>query len=109
MGTLQLHRRIMRRVRYIYLLRKVFNPVALRAYSCAVLVLITATLVSMSNIFANVPAVTDMNAFYGYVSYAFMHTELIVQILTVGIVVITLYLLRDIARPIFQRMSLQRV
>ena len=95
-----LKQKIMKRVRTIYMLRKVINPFTLK---CALLVSFLATVVSFvstQSILANMPHILDLTAFFYFSKYAFLHTEFLVQALTLGTVGVTLWLARDIVRSL---------
>lgn len=91
-----LSRRIMRRIYAVYVLRRVTSPTAFRVYSLAAFSAAMVSLVSVGNIIANLPT-GSVFALYDFSLYAFMHTELAVQLLVVGIVGFSLWLARDYA------------
>lgn len=89
-----LSQRIMRRVYVVYMLRRATSPTALRIYSLLALFVGIVSLVSVGNVIANLPA-EGFFSFYDFSMYAFMHTELVVQLLVVGALVFSLWLVRD--------------
>lgn len=90
----------MRRVRTIATLRKVFSPVLIRLYALAVFSAVLAMLVSLQNIFQNIPNILEYERFFTYAVVAFTHTELAVQTIVVASALIGVLVLRDIARPL---------
>jgi len=96
-NTIILKQKIMRRVRAIYLLRKIVNPVSLK---CAVLLAFTTgvvSVVSTGSIVANMPHTFDIAALFHFSSYAFMNTEILVQAFILGTIGVMLWLARDVA------------
>lgn len=89
------HSRIMRRVRRVYYLRKIFHPAAVKAYAGGALLLGVLSLVSVMDVIANIPAGTGAPLYY--VMNAFLHTEIVVKVAVVAFAVIAGLLIRDIA------------
>jgi hypothetical protein len=93
-----LHRQVMRRVYAVYLYRIATSVTALRLYATVFFAAVLTTSVSISHVVANMPAVTDVGAWYQFNVAAFSHTELSVKFLLVSIALLALWLLRDFVR-----------
>ena len=88
----------MRRVHTIHILRKVINPFM---FKCAILLTFVGgvvSFVSAQNVMANMPQAFDVVALFYFSKYAFLHTEFLVQALTLGTLAIAMWLLKDIVR-----------
>lgn len=92
----QLKKKIMRRIYFTFFLRKVFNPLATKMYVLASFVGFIATQVSLVNVVANMPNVTNIGALYIFSTSAFLNTEFVIQLLFVGMLSATFLLLKDI-------------
>lgn len=86
---------IMARVKRIYYLRKVFQPTLLKVYGFGVLATVLTSVVSLTNVYANMPPLTAPTAFANFFFGALAHTELFVQVLLIGLVVTICMLGRD--------------
>lgn len=95
----ELKKKIMRRVYTIYVLRKVFNPLMYRLYLLVALLGGVASFVSISNVVANMPRYGISNL-YDFSMYAFLHTEVTVQVLTLGAGAVLLWFILDLTRKI---------
>jgi len=102
-----LKKRIMRRVYVIYTLRQALSPLALKVYVLAVSFVGIASLVSVGNVFANMPA--DLLGMFTFVFYALTHTEFVVQLLIFGTLAVALWLVRDLAKGFHLTPHLSRV
>lgn len=89
----------MRRIYTVYVLRRVTSPTAFRVYSLAAFSIAAVSLVSVENVIANLPT-GGFFALYDFSLYSFMHTELAVQLLIIGIIGSSLWLARDYAQYI---------
>ena len=89
-----LSQRIMHRVYVVYMLRRATSPTAFRMYSLVAFFVGIVSLVSVGNVIANLPT-GGFLALYDFSMYAFMHTELVVQLLVVGALGFSLWLVRD--------------
>lgn len=87
---------VMGRVRRIHLLRQFMHPTLLKVYSGAVLFLTLNSMVSLANIFANIPPITTPVQVVQFATTALMHTEAFVQFVVVGIGVVCVLLVKDI-------------
>jgi len=94
----QLKKKIMRRVYFTYFLRKVFNPFAIKIYTIVSFAGFIASQVSLVNVVANMPSMTNIDALYRFSTSAFLNTEFVVQLLSVGALVTIFLLLKDIVK-----------
>ncbi|MCW9054859.1 MAG: hypothetical protein OQJ98_02675 [Candidatus Pacebacteria bacterium] len=90
--------KIMARVRRIYYLKKVVNPLMLKLYGVGVLSIGVVSLVSVRNVFMNMPALTDVGSMYNFTTTALMHTEVTVQFVFGTLIVLAVLIVRDAAR-----------
>jgi len=91
---------VMKRVHRIYVLRKFFNPMMYRLYLAAVFVVGIVSFVSVSNIAANIPIYGSFADIYDFILSAFAHTELAVQIMTIGAFLTILWFIVDVANTL---------
>lgn len=91
---------VMRRVRRIYRLRFFINPFLLKVYGLSGAFVLTASFVSVPNILANMPA--GLSALLGFFTASFLHTEVVVQILTLGALLFGFLVIRDSIRLVGQ-------
>jgi len=75
-----------------------FNPLAIKAYLLVSFVGVIALQVSLTNVAANMPSVTNIDALYRFSSSAFLNTEFVVQLLSVGTLVAIFLLLKDVVK-----------
>ncbi len=88
--------RIMRRVYVIYYARKALSRRALTLYALIAAIFGTISVVSVTNVFANMPS--DFGELAGFFISAFAHTQLIVQTLAFSALAALVALLLDLAR-----------
>ncbi len=88
----------MGRVYMIFFMKKLYGRIALKTYALIGLVLLQSELVSVKNVIANMPAVTDISAVYRFYSYAFFNTHIAVQVAVVASLAVGLWLFRDLFR-----------
>ena len=103
----ELRIRIMRRVYVIYYVRRALSPRALKIYAFIAACLGTASVVSVSNVLANMP--TDFGGIGAFLISAFANTKFIVQALSVGATVTLLALVTDIVRSFSTMPQVRRV
>lgn len=96
--NIQLKKKIMRRVYFSYFLQRVFNSFTLKAYALVFFAGVIVSQVSMTNVLANMPRLTEVNALYRFSASAFLNTEFIIQILSVGALIVIFLLLKDITK-----------
>jgi len=97
-NDIQLKKRIMRRVYAIWLLRHMISPAMLKLYALAVFLWQSSQYVSWRQVMINSPAITDMRANYSFATSAFSETELMTQILFVGMVGVLVWFAKDLYR-----------
>ena len=88
-------KRVMRRIYIISVLRQVFHPVVLKSAMLAVFVLMTSVLVSVPNVIENMPTFTDLGASLRFILRAFVQTETLVQIFSLGSIFLIAWLIKD--------------
>lgn len=82
----------------MYFLRKVFNPFAVKAYLLVSFAGFIVSQVSLVDVVANMPSVTNIGALYVFYTSAFLNTEFIIQLLSVGVFVAIFLILKDIVK-----------
>ena len=93
-----LEQKVMAHVRRIYYLRKLTGPTALKAYALSALVVWLTSLVSLVNVFTNMPSLTTPVSLVRFFTSAVLQTETAVQALLVGAVLLAILMARDIVR-----------
>lgn len=90
---------VMRRVRAIHLLRAI-SSVAMSVALLALALWSIGREVWVAKVFANMPSLADVPATLAFLSAAFLHTELFVQILSVIVLGATVWTARELARAV---------
>ncbi len=96
-GKSKIEQKVMASVGTIYTARQLVSATALKLYVCAISLYGIARLVWVSRVWDNLAQVGWGNAL-NFVSYAFMHTHLPVQIALVALIVAGIGLLVDLVR-----------
>ena len=91
-----LKQRIMRRVYAVWILKNVVRPLLIKGSIVVAFIWEMKQTVSLRHVFANIPNPTDVGAVYNFFSYAFAHTETMVQMLSLGLAAIGLWMMRDV-------------
>ncbi len=92
-----LTKKIMRRVYLVWFVRQIFNPVTVKAVVVLLLVRQIAIYVSVRDIIANWhPTEWGFSGNYAFLQSAFIETDLMVQTFTLGIVIVSALLVRDV-------------
>jgi hypothetical protein len=94
---IQLRARIMRRVYFAYMFRKARQPAALQLGSLLVLAVISSFLISIKNIFTNVSSIHTAKGFVRFFTDAFVHTQVIVQVIAVAGILVALAFIANVA------------
>jgi hypothetical protein len=94
----KLKKKIMRRVYFIFFLRKISSSFSLKFYTLASFITFLILNVSLKNILRNMPNITDITALFNFSISAFTETEVIVQFFSIGVIIITTLLLKDISK-----------
>lgn len=97
---IQLQAAVMRRVRAIHLMRRFANPLFIEGAVCLALGAAFVSLVSVSNVFANMSRLPSVSQYLSYLEGAFMHTQFVVQAVLVLSIVALGALARDIVRNV---------
>jgi len=87
---------VMSRVHRIHALRRVFGPTALKLYGLGVFALGLFSTVSVANVVANTPSAPLASA--RYLLHALAQTDVLVQVLVLGIMLSAVMLARDLFR-----------
>ena len=95
MNNQTLTKSIMRRVYALWLLRKATRPFAVKCYILAALTWQLVRTVSVPDVLANAQGFA-MTKNVSFLTYAFVHTEIVVQILVVGAVGVFALMFRDL-------------
>ena len=91
-----LKKKIMRRVYAMYALRLVINRFVLK---CAALIFLgvgVVSVISVTDVLANMPHLLDTMALFYFSKYAFMNAELSVQAFLLGMTVFMMWLGKDL-------------
>jgi len=99
--------RIMRRVYVIYYMRKALSPRALKIYAFTAACLGTLSVVSVSNVLANMPG--DLAGIGAFLVAAFANTQVTVQALSVAAFLALAILIVDIIRSFSGMPQVRRV
>jgi len=91
-----LEQKVMARVRRIYYLRKFMGPTAMKAYGLVVLTLTLSSLVSLVNVYANMPSLFTPMQFASFLMNAALQTELAVQLILLGLATLIALFIRDV-------------
>ena len=95
-SSLKLKKSIMRRVRAVWFLRRVTSPVFVKLYIFIILGWQFAVNVSLSNIFANAPGLSDLGKNLIFFTNAFANTELTIKLVLISILAIFIWLCFDV-------------
>jgi len=90
----------MLRVKTVYWIRRAIHSTTLKALLLCALVGSAASLVSVGNVLANMPSISDMRAVADFLLYAFTHTAVSVQALSLLSTAVLLWLLSDLAKTL---------
>lgn len=91
----QLNTKIMRRVYMIWAFRQIVNPFTLQITGSAVLFAALRQYVSIKQVFYNSPSFLNPAEALKFFSHAFLNTTTTVELLTVGLLILGLFLVRD--------------
>ena len=93
---------IMRRVYFIWVLKKALSPTLVRLYILTLFIWQTSYKVSFANVFNNTPGFGDFAKNFTYFKYAFMHTEFIVQAALIAFLVVVALMCKDFGKYLFK-------
>ncbi|MCH7597966.1 hypothetical protein IIB51_03020 [Patescibacteria group bacterium] len=102
MNEAVLKSKIMRRVKVTYYLKQVINPFTFKLGALIAAAFIFGSLVHVAAVFSNLStiSVVDIVGLYNFSTYAFMNTEIWVQVVMVASLLVAFGLLRDMVRKI---------
>lgn len=95
----QLKKRVMRRIYLAYLMRKARHPMSLQLGALLGLGLILSFLISLKNVVANALSVQP-SGLMNFFADAFLHTQIIVQVVAVAVIIIALAVAANIFRKV---------
>jgi len=96
--SIQFKKRVMRKIYAIWFFKKAFN---LKTGLMLLVVWQVTMYVSVVNIFINTPSLLDAVSMYRFMLDAFLHTEIIVKLFSVFIVILAMLFLKDAVKAIF--------
>jgi len=88
----------MRNIYGIFILQKIINPTAFKLYVAMTFAWVGTLYVSLGNVFANMQSVSGASALYKYSLSSFANTEFIVQILSIGMIAISVWFVKDVLK-----------
>jgi len=91
---------IMQRVRTVFYLKLIFQPVVLELLAAVAFMSLTTVFVSFGHVIANTVSAPDRLAVLKYFTTAFIQTEFVVQLLVVGTILAGTFLVKDIFRSL---------
>ena len=91
----RLEQKIMKRVMRMYYLKKVFNPLMFKVYALTIAFIGMSSLISVTNVFKNMPSLFEVGNLLRFTSNAITNTELSVQLVLGVVVVVGVLLTRD--------------
>lgn len=94
----QLKNKIMRRIYIQFFIRKIFSPLLVKLYVMVSFLSFIVANISVGNVVANSPSIFDVNSVYNFSLSAFINTEFIIQILSVGVLMVIILLAKDTVR-----------
>ena len=94
--SLLLKQRIMRRVYAVWILKNVARPFLIKGSVFVAFIWEMRQTVSLRHVFANIPGPSNIGEVYNFFSYAFAHTEIMVQTLSIGLALLGIWMMRDI-------------
>ncbi|MCH7756704.1 hypothetical protein IIC45_01290 [Patescibacteria group bacterium] len=91
-----LKKKIMRRVYTTYALRLIINRFSLKCTALVFFMVGVVSVVSVTDVLANMPYLLDTAALFYFSKYAFMNAELTVQAFLLGTIVFMMWLAKDL-------------
>ncbi len=98
MNDIQFKKSIMRRVYVIWIFRRLTTPAMLKLYVFTTFMWQSAYYMSLPQVFANLPAITDVSANYSFAVTALSRTELMMQVILAGILFLAVWFASDMYR-----------
>lgn len=100
MDNIVLQKKIMRKVCWTCYLRRVINPFMIKIYALLAVIVGVASTVSITNVIANMPSISNFTGLYSFYMYAFNNTEILVKAFVVGIALFTILLIVDVIKRV---------
>ncbi|NQV93194.1 hypothetical protein HQ403_01715 [Candidatus Kaiserbacteria bacterium] len=91
----KLEQKIMKQVTRVYYLKKVFNPLMFKVYALVVALVGMSSLISLTNVFKNMPSLLEIGKLYTFTSSAIANTEVSVQFVLAIVLIVGVLLIRD--------------
>lgn len=88
---------VMKRVRFIYMAKRVATPLVAKFAVLTGLVSFASLFVSMPHVLQNMPSLFEVERVTRFFTAAFLNTKLAIQVIALGTIVVTCYMLRDIS------------
>lgn len=88
----------MRRVYFVYFVRQLFSPFAIKTMAVALLFLNMARRVSVFSVFHNAPSLTALSDVSRFFVSAFTNTGLMVQVSVVGVLFFGIWIVLDMVK-----------
>ena len=92
----KMNRQIMNRIHFVFWMRRVLSPTAVKLYLIGVGSLVILSYMSLGNVIANMPSILETRAFYHFTMSALFHTEAVAQVISFGMFAIMTLFVRDI-------------
>lgn len=97
----------MRRVYFVYVLRRVFNPTMRKLYGMVLCAIFGSFFFSFKNVLANMFAMSGVSSLYNFYLSAFLNTSFIVQVIFVVVSVLGIMVVKDVIRGVRKLASAQ--
>ena len=91
---------VMRRVYRVYFLRKIVTPCTVKTVAVLAFAVAGSYFVSLPHIFANARYATHFYDLIKFFTVAFLNTHFIVQVLSLGILALFAFAIRDVVRGV---------
>ncbi len=91
----EFEQKIMKRVMRMYYLKKVINPLMFKVYALTAATVGIFSLVSVTNVFKNMPSLLEAGNVLHFASHAITNTELSVQLVLGIAILVGVLLIRD--------------
>jgi|GEM_PF-4981892 len=96
----RMRREIMLRVRFLHVLKRALRPLAIELALCAVVLYGVGKYVFVAKVIENAPDLSRVYDVSTFFFRAFFNTEAVVQLLVLGAIMATAFVMRDLARAI---------
>ena len=99
---------IIARVKRIHTMKRYLNPVSLKIYGTLGLYLTLTSLVSLANVYANMPSLMTPKECLTFVYLALVRTDIAVQVVLLALVVTFTLFVRDITQNLKESRAFSR-